>query len=398
MIKKILREYEQNINNYLTELYSGAQEMQITDESPLIIFSDLHMGDGRSGDDFKKNGSLFNEVLEKYYNSKNFTLVLNGDIEELQKFRINDIRIQWHETFGIFDAFAKENRLIKIIGNHDDPAGTGTRDKRYDEKEAVKFRAENSSVPIFIYHGHQASVYYRHLNRLNTILLRYIVNPLRIKNFTKKFRHEKKIRIENRSYRFSRNNQLISIIGHTHRPLFESMSRADSLHFEIENLLRKYRKANEKKRIKVAARIKELKTKYNDCVNSKPEYEPASLMYSSGIPVPCLFNTGCAIGKRGITGLEITSDSIALVHWFDRRISNKFLFDSELETEVLETDSPMHRVVLRKDRLDYISDSINLLGGSAPEVKIKNPEAKVFFYKTKDNLTFECNDEMSYGN
>ena len=388
------------LNNYLSNLYDNAPEMRISDDSPLIIFSDLHMGNGRKGDDFKKNGQLFTEVLEKYYLKNNFTLVLNGDIEELQKFRIDDIRQSWHNTFSLFDNFASAGHLIKITGNHDDVPGS--RGKYYSETDAIRFTAEKSSVPIFIYHGHQASIYYRHLNHLNTILLRYIVNPLKIKNFSKKFEHRKKIRIENRSYRFSRGKQIISIIGHTHRPLFESLSRADSLHFAIENLLRKYRKADIRKRKKIAAKIRELKEKYDKCINSKPDYEPVSLMYSSGIPVPCLFNTGCAIGKRGITGIEITSESISLVHWFDSRVSNRFLVDSELESGIIETNSSVHRVVLRKDNLDYISDSIKLLSGKQGTLKDSRTNedlsSTVFFYKTKQNLTIDCEDNNSYGN
>ncbi|MDC7227561.1 MAG: metallophosphoesterase family protein [Spirochaetales bacterium] len=364
MFEKILTSYENIINSYLSNLYKSAPVFSVEKDRPLIIFSDLHMGNGKKNDDFKNNGELFTKALKDHYLAKNFTLILNGDIEELQKFEMNKIRQYWKQTFEIFDGFSKENRLIKIIGNHDDKLLTGLTDCRYDEKQAARFTIPDSDVPIFIFHGHQASVYYKYLNRLNTILLRYIVNPIGIRNFSKKFKHHKKMRIENRSYNFSRNKKLISIIGHTHRPLFESLSRADSLHFSIENLLRKYRKAGNRKRMIIAARIKDLKRKYDDCTESKPDYEPASLMYSSGIPVPCLFNTGCAIGKRGITGIEITTETISLVHWFDSRISNRFLFDSELQPVPLNENSPIHRVVLREDSLDYISDSINLLSNS----------------------------------
>ncbi len=371
MLRQILSGHEQNINNYLSGLYEKAPSIGINENSPFIIFSDLHMGNGKKNDDFRKNAALFTAALKEYYLKKEYTLVLNGDIEELQKFKMNSIRKAWQNTYDIFNKFDENNKLIKITGNHDDRILAGKADRRYNERKAVKIIPENSEIPIFIFHGHQASVYYRYLNRLNSILLRYIVNPIGIKNFSNKYKHQKKMRIENRSYNFSRKNGMISIIGHTHRPLFESLSRADSLHFEIETLLRRYRKAGTEKRRRIAARIRELKFKYDYCINSRPEYEPASLMYSTGIPVPCLFNTGCAIGKRGITGIEITSESISLVHWFDSRISSRFLFDSDLEAKPLAEHPEIHRVVLRKDDLSYIADTIRLLGGAA-EAKFKN--------------------------
>ena len=151
------------------------------------------------------------------------------------------------------------------------------------------------------------------------------------------------MRIENRSYNFSRANKLISIIGHTHRPLFESLSRSESIHFEIETLLRTYRSADNNERNKIASRIRDLKHKYDLNMNSKPDIEPASLTYSRGIPVPSLFNTGCTIGKRGITGIEISEQNIALVHWFDSRVSSRFLFDSDLKAEKLDPAPAIHR-------------------------------------------------------
>lgn len=39
--------------------------------------------------------------------------------------------------------------------------------------------------------------------------------------------------------------------------------------------------------------------------------------------IPCLFNSGCVIGKRGVTAPEIEEVNIRLVHWFDSRISKK---------------------------------------------------------------------------
>jgi hypothetical protein len=114
----------------------------------------------------------------------------------------------------------------------------------------------------------------------------------------------------------------------------------------------------------MSAQIKKLKQSYDRCINTKSDYEPASLMYSKGIPVPCLFNTGCVIGKRGFTGIEITSKEIMLVHWFDSRISSRFLTETDPEPEPLNDFPSIYRLVLRKDKLDYISDTVNLLNAN----------------------------------
>jgi hypothetical protein len=98
--------------------------------------------------------------------------------------------------------------------------------------------------------------------------------------------------------------------------------------------------------------------------------------------VPCLFNSGCAVGKRGFTALEIEDERIALVHWFDRRRSDRHLRRAPGPTGVFgvsdvgleETpdrsplppeqlgDSDFFRLVLNRDSLDYIFTRIRLLG------------------------------------
>lgn len=392
-MKRIQRSYENKVDGILTDLYNNAPEMEIKEKSPLIIFSDLHIGNGRKSDDFKKNSKLLMSALQNYYLPGNHTLVLNGDIEELQKFGINSIKKRWQSLYDIFDTFHSEKRLVKITGNHDYQFSTGLAEKHYDEKTAVKFITPGQGNPIFVFHGHQASLYYQYLNALNTFLLRFIVNPIGIKNFSKKLKHEKKMRIENRAYGFSRYNNLISIIGHTHRPLFESLSRADSLRFSIENLLRSYRKAETVERAAISAQIKRQKKQFDKYAAEPSDYEPVPLLYSNGIPVPCLFNTGCTIGKRGITGIEITTEKISLVHWFDQGISSRFLFDSDLNPKPLPENPSIYRVVLREDRLDYIKDSINLLGGSSiPEYRTGSREVLFNnnFQEIKQNLTITC--------
>ena len=74
-----------------------------------------------------------------------------------------------------------------------------------------------------------------------------------------------------------------------------------------------------------------------------------------------MFNSGCGIGRHGITALEIAGGRIALVYWFDRRKSAKY-FESESSQPQQLGDSDYFRVILKEEDLDYIFTRINLLG------------------------------------
>jgi hypothetical protein len=83
-------------------------------------------------------------------------------------------------------------------------------------------------------------------------------------------------------------------------------------------------------------------------------------LYNEGPLVPCLFNSGCGVGKRGMTALEIDRGSINLVHWFDRNITNKYFSFNGYSPERLDETS-FYRVKLKTDELRYIFSRINLL-------------------------------------
>ena len=76
-------------------------------------------------------------------------------------------------------------------------------------------------------------------------------------------------------------------------------------------------------------------------------------LYNSPLLLPCLFNPGCCIGKRGLTGLEIADGRIALVHWFD---SDR----SDHSGEPL-AGTPFRREVLEQESLDYLFTRVRLL-------------------------------------
>lgn len=204
-----------------------------------VIFSDLHMGDGGSKDDFASNAALFQYVLSKYYLQKDFSLILNGDIEELQRFEGHVIKKQWKNVYRIFNAFHDLNNLYKIIGNHDLALCLPGKYKvNYKLHHSITLSHEKGDMMVF--HGHQASMKYKKLNKLVGYTLKYIANPLQIRNYSVSHNSRKQFALEKRVYHYSAYRKLVSVIGHTHRPLFESLSKAERLSHRIENLCRQY--------------------------------------------------------------------------------------------------------------------------------------------------------------
>ena len=109
----------------------------------------------------------------------------------------------------------------------------------------------------------------------------------------------------------SRKRKLIFIAGHTHRPVWTSLTHLDQLYMQLYALrsLQKYLDAAEydKQHQDLLYTITKRITKFppvNDTLKTSP----------------CYFNTGCCRFSDGdITGLEITGDTITLVKW-DRSI------------------------------------------------------------------------------
>jgi hypothetical protein len=83
-------------------------------------------------------------------------------------------------------------------------------------------------------------------------------------------------------------------------------------------------------------------------------------LYNEQICIPCLFNSGCAIGKRGVTAIEIEGEKISLVHWFDSTRGEHHLVDQAGAARRLG-GTPYYRAVLKEDRLHYIFARIRLL-------------------------------------
>ena len=352
------------IEEYLDSLLNNSQIVKINSKSKIVIFSDLHMGRRNRKDDFLLNSSMFMYLLENYYLPRGYTLILNGDIEELQRFPFYKVKEKWQDLYALFDKFDSEGKFYKIIGNHDSEL------YKYNDAdinnrlfEAIILDFEGNSILVF--HGHQASVSFILTTKFVRYGLRYIAQPLGIKNFTRSYNSTRIHKLEQFIYEFSSKRKIISIIGHTHRPLFESLSEVDLLRYKIENLLRSYPERNSDdptrtKREYIENKIRKYKGQIEKIYKGNHEYGFRSSLYNRELVIPSIFNSGSVIGKNGLTAIEISGRNISLVHYFD---PSKNIKDNSYREDRMRQlgDTSYYRTVLKKDSLDYIFRRIMLL-------------------------------------
>jgi UDP-2,3-diacylglucosamine pyrophosphatase LpxH len=347
------------LTNVLQELFDAAPRVPLNLGGRFVIWSDLHMGDGGPQDDFRRNADLVQAVLRRYYLNAGYSLVLNGDIEELQRFRLDAIQVRWREMFSLFEEFRRKTDLYKIVGNHDE-ALRRCEGSTVDQSllDAVRLTFNNDT--LFLFHGHQATVFFERFNDVSGFFLRYFANTLRIPNLPVTYESRKKYRTEHRVYTFSSSRKIVSVIGHTHRPLFESLSKIDTIRYRIEQLCRDYPAVSPRARAVIETVISDYRRELDRLWDKDREDGLRSSLYNAQICIPCLFNSGCAIGKRGVTAIEIADGAISLVHWFDRARGVRHV-DGEARTARRLDATEYYRTVLKQDKLEYIFSRIKLL-------------------------------------
>ncbi len=335
---------------------------KLSDESKLVFLSDFHMGNGSSADDLRRNRSQILFVLGGYYLPQGYTLVLNGDIEDLGKFRYDAIKRAWAELFAVFDAFAAENRLRKIVGNHD--LGLLSLDS-YPYRLIESLVLDMGGKKILVFHGHQANHVYAKMNEVSDFFLRYLAKPFHIRNSSVSPESLHRYRAERKIYRATRQAGIVTITGHTHRPLFESFSKYDSLRWSIEILLGEYPGADTERRREIARLIGIFRTAIEGMRRHEMRHDLSTSLYEDkALLIPCMFNSGCATGRHGFTGIEIAGKQISLVHFRCGEDPSEYLEREALGVEVLGRGE-CKRFVLRSDSLDSVFTRIELLGGDS---------------------------------
>ena len=343
----------------LTSLAAKATPLELNENTRLVILSDMHLGNGGRGDDFRENAELSFAALSQYYLPNGFTLILNGDIEELHRFRLREIERAWPNMYELFNAFGTSGKFYKTIGNHDIllPLHRDYQLRSYMHESIL---ASSHEDEILVFHGHQASLFQTRFNIASGVLLRFLLRPLGIKSYSVSADRARQFRLERYVFDFSAGRRIASIIGHTHRPLFESLSKEDALRYRIEQLCRDYSVSDTARRKCISEEIVEQKCALDKLYAKGGTRKHHLSIYNSKVLVPCLFNSGCAIGKSGITCIEIDHEQIALVHWFDGARGRRHLSGGDFAGDRLQ-DSDYYHLTLKQEKLSYIFVRIRLL-------------------------------------
>jgi predicted phosphodiesterase len=259
--------------------YTSAKVIDFDDSSKFIFFSDCHRGDNSFADDFANNRNIYFHALTHYFN-EGFQYCEIGDGDELwENISFKNIFEVHQDVYMLLKQFHKENRLHMIWGNHDMVYRYPEYVKKhlstyFDENlgedvelfcdikynEGIVLKHSETKQEIFLTHGHQADWWNYTFWKWSRFMVRILWKPLQIMGIadpTSPAKNYKElIKIERRIKKWILdNNNLITIVGHTHRPRFP---------------------------------------------------KPGDIAF---------FNDGSCVHPRSITGIEIVHGKIALIKW-----------------------------------------------------------------------------------
>ena len=280
-----------------------------------IIFSDQHKGAKNGADDFMLCEPNYLAALDYYFQNKYFYISL-GDSEELWENSLFAVKKHQQPAFEKEKAFALANRFVKIFGNHDlfwqnDPFSSFQLKEIYKcnipiyEGVLLQTSFNNNTVNIFCTHGHQGDAV-SDGNWFSKFFVSKIWAPLqsllKINPNTPAYDAQLKTLHNNMMYQWSAaQKNLFLITGHTHQPVFESLTY-------IERLYRQLLFAREKKDENIIDSIqKEIQLRKFEYTHVASDYLQLK---------PTYFNCGCCCFSDGdITGIEIEANSIRLIKW-----------------------------------------------------------------------------------
>lgn len=263
----------------LDKAYKESPIVTFNDTSKYILFSDCHRGDNSFADDFANNRNIYFHALKHYY-AEGFTYCELGDGDELwENLTFKSIFEAHKNVFLLLKAFHQNKRLHMIYGNHDMVYKNQEYVEKYlstyfepitgkDEElftninyhEGIVLKHVDTQQEIFLTHGHQADWWNYTFWKWSRFMVRVLWKPLNVMGIadpTSPAKNYKElIKVERRIKRWLiNNNNLITIVGHTHRPRFP---------------------------------------------------EPGDIAF---------FNDGSCVHPRSITGIEIENGKISLIKW-----------------------------------------------------------------------------------
>jgi predicted phosphodiesterase len=308
----------------LTELYDQCKNQSSGkikhlnlhgDQQPIIIFSDEHRGSRNGSDDFGVCEPCYLAALS-YYNQEKYSFINLGDCEELWENTMFGIAKHNEAVYAAEKLFLDRNAYFKVFGNHDlfwdnDPLASLWLKKIYGKSiriytaVLIQYKINDEFLEIFCTHGHQGDKQ-SDGNVFSKWFVSYIWGPLQ--NFLginiNSPSANDHLKTLHNMYMYdwsAAQKKTILITGHTHQPVFNSLTHLERLYQRLE----KAKTLDDADALqKIQQEIPRRKREYDFVNNSFNDMRPS------------YFNSGCCCFDDGtITGIEISGGAIRLVKW-----------------------------------------------------------------------------------
>ncbi|MCL1881270.1 MAG: metallophosphoesterase family protein [Oscillospiraceae bacterium] len=240
------------MSNRISRAFNNAKELEIDEQSKIVIISDCHRGTGDLNDNFADNEKTYFTALRRYFDT-GYTYIELGDCDELWENRkFSMIVAQNTHIFWLLRKFERAKRFHAIYGNHDivkkSPKWLNKNmSVYYDEhkgKNLPLFSNLNVSESLilrykehrlYLIHGHQGDLLCDQLWRLGRFLVRNVWRPLELIGMkdprSTAENRAKQNKIERRLVDWVLREQKTLIAGHTHRAKFPTNPQENGSYF-----------------------------------------------------------------------------------------------------------------------------------------------------------------------
>lgn len=285
----------------------------------IIIFSDQHKGARNGSDDFLSAEKNYLAALD-HYHRQGFMLLSLGDSEELWENTVLAVMKHYKTTFEAESLFVQKNAFLKVYGNHDlfwdnDPFAGSYLKKIYGQPVDIfagtvfRISLGTTALDVFCTHGHQGDTQ-SDGNAFSKWFVSYIWGPLQAYlqiNTNKPSGNDELKTLHNEyMYQWSQQQQnLLLITGHTHQPVFKSLTHLERLYLQLEEA--------------TAAGNQDLIRKIeSEIPRRRREYDHVKHSFRTLKPV--YFNSGCCCYEDGnMTGIELSGGYIRLIKWSNQQ-------------------------------------------------------------------------------
>lgn len=313
--------YNATVAKRLAEVYTSAviDDGRELADLRLIVFSDLHKGQGDGADDFEQCKRTYLAALEHYW-QQGFELFLLGDIEELWENWPGPVIRKYGSVLNqelLFAEVATPGRYMRFVGNHDDMWYDRDQVQRHLGSflaghpviEALRMVVHDQGQALgelFFLHGHQGTPDSDRFARYSALVVRYLWRPFQrlfnIKSNTpsNNFELRKQHELAMYSYAVSRPG-VVLFAGHTHHPVWEGLGFEQAVQqMEVQGM----------------------------ALQVDPAWMAEEMQQAVALPgrKPSYFNSGCCSFSDGsITGIEIADGEIGLVRWTGGAVPSRTL-------------------------------------------------------------------------